>query len=169
MTRSPAPGAVVLQTTKHPVRRTPVHCHTIKLRQCQVVAVLPVLAPVPGFIQAAIIAQQQMITVCRVYPKRVVVHMRQGSPIRFESLAPILAHIKRNSQHPHSLSVGGIHPDLPKIERSRAQLIHLLPTQPTISGFKNSTGLGITPGCRRLANQLLDIGHFGRNNRINSF
>ncbi len=102
----PAPTTVVLQAAVDVVVVVRTNADVIELPNGHVIVVVPVLATIPGHIDATIVAKNDMAAVLRVYPHRVVVDVN-ASPcsITVECFSAIVGLVQRCPKDPDMVAI----------------------------------------------------------------
>ncbi len=137
--RRPAPGKVVLGPAAHVVeRRCVVDGHVVELHRRQIGLELPFLGVVPGFVQAAVGAQQPVLGVLRIDPQRVVVHVMVDFVHAVQRLAAVERLAQKHVHHEDAVDVLRIGHDARVVHRSLIEFVALLPRCALIGRAENS-------------------------------
>src|SRR5579863_277837 len=126
------PVTVVLHPAIHVVWIRIVHAHVIELGNRQIVALPPIVAPVVGIPNSAVISRDQMIGVVGVHPNIVHVTMH---PVRYpaETFSTVLTHDHAQVRLVNLVLVLGIHHQVRKIKWTPDHQIAGVATRPALA------------------------------------
>ncbi len=100
----------------------------IKLTDRHVIVVIPVATLIVRYVEAPVIAQQDMASIARINPHRMVIdmHVPRGV-LGLKRLPTVPAQIEFRAKHPNVIDVGRIDANLAVIHRTRIQAVNTLP------------------------------------------
>ena len=153
--RRPPHGVVVLRAAVDVVERlVVVHRHAVELRDGQVGMEPPGAAAVPGFVHAAVVADDEVVGVVRIDPQRVAVHVHAAPLDVPPGAAAVLGHVQEGVEHVHAIDLVRVAHDLVVIHRGRTGVVaHPRPRRAAI-GAAEEAGQAVL----RLDDRVDDVG-----------